>query len=393
MRGLYLSNINPQSSIGYMSKIIGQVKGFCKLNCSMDLICFNHNLQVIQTSYEHQSGQPLGTRIISPAKKGLFKRRISLIISALRYIGTNKFEFIYLRYPRSEPLLIFFIWAVKKYFPNCIILSEIPTYPYEKEYTNSILLREKIVFILDKFTRQSLKYFIDRIISINYNSPIFGIDVISIDNGINSASYSVIDYDKSIDTIHITGVANINSWHGFDRVLSGLSHYYRNVKQCNQKVVFHIVSPHSSHLDKLVELALSEDIAEFVVFHEAKQGNELDTLFSECHLAVGVLGGHRKDLNIMSPLKNREYCARGIPFIFSHIDPDFPKSFKYCLQIDPDDSPLDIQKLIEFTIQLSKEKDISSKMRSYACETLDWSIKLKPVKAYIDKQVSQTSLH
>lgn len=390
MKGLYLSNIDPKQSMGYMSKIIGQTKGFCQLQSAMDLILFNENSQIILTCYENGSGDFLRSKVCSQTSNNWFLRRVSLLRVAVEYIEEKNPDFLYLRYPRSEPLYLYFLSLIRKRFPYLIILSEFPTYPYDKEYEGSIKLKEKVVFFLDKITRQYLKYFFDRIVSINYEKEIFGVNVISIDNGICISDYSpIVDLHNKTDVIRLIGVANVNSWHGYDRVLCGLGQYNRETTSTHPKVVFHIVGSQAPYLDKLLELVSLENIEDFVVFHEPCEGKALDALFADCHLAIGVLGGHRKGIEVMSPLKNREYCARGIPFVFSHIDPDFPQDFQYCLQINSDESLLDIKKIVDFVKQLNNKNDISFKMRNYAVETLNWSVKLAPVKAYIDEQVSK----
>ncbi|MEL7508068.1 MAG: hypothetical protein AAFN42_12110, partial [Cyanobacteria bacterium J06554_1] len=295
---------------------------------------------------------------------------------------------LYLRYPRSEPLYVYFLAKIHKRFPKLIILSEFPTYPYDQEYKRDLKLKDRLVFFLDKITRQYLKHFINRVVAINYDQHIFGIDTISIDNGINIADYKPkTNLPVAPEFINIIGVANVSPWHGYDRFIRGLGKYYRQSSDTHREIIFHIVGAQAPYLNELVMLASQEGIADYVIFHEPTQGKELDSLFIDCQLAIGVLGGHRKGLEIMSPLKNREYCARGIPFIFSHSDPDFPADFQYSLHVSSGERPIDVSQLIDFIEQLKHENDVVKNMRTYASKTLSWSIKLNPVKSYIDNFV------
>ena len=50
-------------------------------------------------------------------------------------------------------------------------------------------------------------------------------------------------------------------------------------------------------------------------------------------------------------MKNREYAARGIPFVYSEIDADF-ESMPYILKIPANESPIDIVSLIHFYNEL-----------------------------------------
>lgn len=367
-----------------MSKIFGQINGFHQLGYHVDFICFNDDFKVSLITYDIELQKNKVSLLIDQPNNNILQRRYSLIKASLNYLKENKIDFLYLRYPRSEPLFLYFLYQVKQNLPNCIILSEFPTYPYDEEYKRLISFKEKIVHFLDKVTRNYLKNFINKIVSINYNKPIYGIDVISIDNGIDINKYSpIIDSPKKLDIIQIICVANASYWHGLDRVLLGLNEYYSLVEAYSPKVYFHIVSPPTYYIDELRKISNTKNLSHCVFFHGSKKGMELDSLFLECHLAIGVLGGHRKGLKIMSPLKNREYCARGVPFVFSHTDPDFSEDFEYCLKIDSCDNPLNIQMLIEYANKLSTDKEIPNKMRNYAYKNLDWSVKLKPVQTYL----------
>ena len=46
-------------------------------------------------------------------------------------------------------------------------------------------------------------------------------------------------------------------------------------------------------------------------------------------------------------MKNREYAARGIPFIYSEIDEDFD-DMPYIIKATPDESNIDINEIINF---------------------------------------------
>ncbi|NEQ52126.1 MAG: glycosyltransferase, partial [Leptolyngbya sp. SIO3F4] len=189
----------------------------------------------------------------------------------------------------------------------------------------------------------------------------------------------------------LIGVANVSPWHGYDRILKGLADYLKRPIFSRRKVIFHIVGARYPYLRELQALVSQLNIDEWVVFHQPTQGEALDVLFRESHLAIGVLGGHRKGLEIMSPLKNREYCARGIPFVLSHQDPDFSEEFQYCLRVPGNEEPVDIEKLINFLDSFHDLTYAAQCLREYAQEKLDWSTKLQPVKTYLDKRLGLTS--
>jgi len=207
---------------------------------------------------------------------------------------------------------------------------------------------------------------------------------ITIGNGFDVASVPVRDarhYDTT--ELYLLCVANVSKWHGLDRLLKGIAEY-----RGNTRIIFHIVGDGDEILP-LIQLVEKLNIRNLVKFHGFKTGKELDTLFNTCHVAVGSLGIHRLGLHEASILKAREYCARGIPYIIACADPDFPDDFPYIHRVSPNDSPLDIEKIIEFSQTAYTDPDHPEKMREYALEHLDWSVKMKTLKAFLETLVGE----
>ena len=123
---------------------------------------------------------------------------------------------------------------------------------------------------------------------------------------------------------------------------------------------------------------------EKVIFHGFVSGKALDTLFDECHVAIGSIGLHRIGLNEASVLKHREYCARGIPFIIECSDFDFPNDFPYFYKVPADETPISIDDIFHFTRLVFSDSDHPHKMHDYAMKYLDWSIKMKNLKLFLE---------
>ena len=85
----------------------------------------------------------------------------------------------------------------------------------------------------------------------------------------------------------------------------------------------------------------------YVILYGKKHGLELDNIFDICDFGIGSLGRHRVGIDKIKTLKNREYAARGIPFIYSETDSDFD-SKPYVLKAPADESPINIQDIIDF---------------------------------------------
>jgi hypothetical protein len=122
-----------------------------------------------------------------------------------------------------------------------------------------------------------------------------------------------------------------------------------------------------------------EPIAQFnlqknVVLHGPLWGEELDAIFNRADFAIGSLGRHRSGIQVIKTLKNREYAARGIPFIYSESDADFDGQ-PYVLKASPDESAIDITKILEF---LKKEKFDPACIRNSILD-LSWAEQMNKV--------------
>ena len=171
-------------------------------------------------------------------------------------------------------------------------------------------------------------------------------------------------------------------WHGIDRFICGLHEH--NAHYANStKIVLHIVGdgPELPHLKDLTNnLGLNEN----VIFHGFKSGKELDEMFDLCHIALDALAGFRKGLTETSSLKSREYCARGISFIASSKDADFPDGWEYVQKIPGDESSIDMNLVIDFANRVMADHEHTQKMHKYAEEHLDWMAKMKILKEFLE---------
>ena len=79
----------------------------------------------------------------------------------------------------------------------------------------------------------------------------------------------------------------------------------------------------------------------------SQTGEELNELFNRADFAIGSLGRHRSGIYNIKTLKNREYAARGLAFMYSEIDEDFDQ-MPYVMKVPADESPINISLLISF---------------------------------------------
>ena len=117
------------------------------------------------------------------------------------------------------------------------------------------------------------------------------------------------------------------------------------------------------------------NLTELVLFHGHWFGKDLDNLFDECQLGIGSLARHRSGITHLRSLKNREYAARGIPFIYSEIDDDF-EDMPYIMKVPTDESNINVSKVIDFY----KSITISPlAIRSSIIDKLSWKSQMQAV--------------
>jgi glycosyltransferase involved in cell wall biosynthesis len=294
------------------------------------------------------------------------------------------YDYIYVR--RIIPLNYSFIKLLKtirKKNNVCKIVYEIPTYPYDKEHKK---LKGKMCLFIEKIFRTKLKKYIDKIITLSNDDIIFGIPTIKIVNGINCTDIKIRKPTISFDIINLIAVAQFARWHGYDRLIEGLDKYYEKKESC-RNLYIHFVGdgPEVNNLRNLVQQL---NLDKYIIFHGALFGEELSNIFDKADIAVSSLGCHRIGIFLGSFLKSREYLARGIPMISSTKVDILPSGFEYCLYVPEDESPIDMQSILNFYQKLTAKhsvSEITKNIRKFAEDNCDMSKTMLPVIEYLNK--------
>jgi len=266
-----------------------------------------------------------------------------------------------------------------------IKLLEYFTYPYEEEYKNILPKLDRIFFGNDK--RRRMEKLVDLVVGISAEKNL-NVDekFILITNGIQLDSMKVKKQNKK-NYLNLLSIAVVSFWHGYDRIIKGLYEYYKTNPE--KEIYYHCVGE-GSDLENLKTLVRELSLEKYVIFHGIKTGEDLDKVVDECDIAFGSLANHRKKLYADCALKNREYCARGIPFVIASDDPDFPETFPFVYRIPKDDTPVDINQVVKWYESLIKaHPNYSMEMRKYAEQNLSWDAKMKPVIEKIKELVRE----
>jgi Glycosyltransferase len=291
----------------------------------------------------------------------------------INYILQNKIDLLYVRYDHNaNPYLIHALKKIKN--SGVKIVMEIPTYPYDNEY-KGLPLSFQINLIIDKYFRLKLAKQIHKIVTFSKYKEIFGVSTINISNGIDFEKVKLkSQLNNTSKRLNLISVAEIHPWHGLDRVIKGLAEYYK--KDQNIKVLFNIVGKGDPvEIAKLKAITIKEKMEEYVIFHGSKSGKELDDLFEQADMGIASLARHRSNITYIKTLKNREYAARGIPFIYSEIDEDF-EDMPYIIKAPANEEPLDIRKIVNF---YNQQIFNPSQIRKSIEGTLSWTSQMKKV--------------
>ena len=280
---------------------------------------------------------------------------------------------IYIRYTHfANPLFLRFLSKLKN--KNIKVLLEIPTYPYDSEHTN-LNFKQNLFFKVERFSRKYFKNYCHKIVTVSDDKKIFGADTIIISNGINIDEINLKKQKSKEGEYRLVGVANIRFWHGYDRLIKGLRDYYSD-KNNTIPVYFDIIGDSSNkESQEYREMVKEFKLEEYVIFNGVIKTSGLDPFFDKADMAIGSLGIHRIDLDEAKPIKNREYCAKGIPFMYAMIDRDFDDK-DFVLKVPADDSNININNIIKF---LRESKFSIESERKYAEDYLTWNSQIKKI--------------
>ncbi|MGV8139817.1 MAG: hypothetical protein AB2L20_31920 [Mangrovibacterium sp.] len=368
MKALFLIFHDFSEGSGISKKIRSQLNALKE--CGLDVrLCY------LTTNTDGDHKRMLENGVLENYGKGIiakFKKRFCY--SRLKaYILENEVQLLYIRSAHNaNPFLIHLLKKVKK--AGIKTVMEIPTYPYDQEY-QKVPLSDFIRFYGDRLFRYRLARYIERIVTFSNDKIIFGTPTINLSNGIDFNQIKLksrMPPDK--EYLQMIGVAEIHFWHGFDRVLTGLAQYYKG--QIQKKVYFDVVGEGVyEEMERLKTIVRTNHLEKYVTFHGIKSGAELDLLFENAHIGIGSLGRHRSGIIHIKPLKNREYAARGIPFVYAEIDDDFEDKY-YVMKVPSDETPLDIEKVVAFYFQGAFEP---AAIRNTIENTLSWKVQMKKV--------------
>jgi glycosyltransferase involved in cell wall biosynthesis len=372
MKALFIHFYDFSPHSGISKKIYAQVSALRE--CGLDT-----ELCHIRIEEDGTQKRMIGEHEISNFGKGTVASVVKWFRFApiTKYVLKNNIGFVYLRsFYNTNPQLLKMLRRLKKEGVKCVM--EIPTYPYDSE-TKESSLKHRIIFFINRLYRNKLSRYLDHIITFSEYNEIHGVPTIRISNGIDFSAILLKTGDRrESGVLRLTGVAEVRYWHGFDRVIRGLADYYavKDNVSAGVKISFNVVGLGSpSDMEALKILTSELSMNEYVRFLGTRSGEELDTIFNNTDFGIASLGRHRSGITHIKTLKNREYAARGIPFIYSECDEDFD-TMPYICKAPADDSAINIGKILEFMQNFTMSP---AEIRASVEGRLSWRVQMEKI--------------
>lgn len=273
-------------------------------------------------------------------------------------------DYIYMRRPFFCNIwFLRFLKAVKQMNPAIKIIYEIPSYPYDIE-----IIRDKRnlpLYIKDIIARRQLYKYVDRIATLSNVDVVYGVKTLHFNNGYDFSEIFPKKYTKH-DSINIAAVALFDTWHGYDRLILGLSNYYKNGGKAKFNIHFAGDGP---ELENYKNLAAKMKVPHLCFFYGMQNIDQLNILYDKCDIGASCFGLFRKKVSTSSELKSREYLGKGLPIICAcKLDAmDIPELKDYFLRFQNNDSMVDFFRIERFYKKLYSEKKESEVQNMIDC--------------------------
>lgn len=294
-------------------------------------------------------------------------------------------DFFYIRMIYFDRKYVEFLARLKREYPACKILVEIPTYPYMREWCATLYGR--LMYLKDVIYRKQYRRYVDRFVTYSDDEEINGIRTIKTMNGVDVDSFVPVSGTREYDPQRITliAVAFLMRHHGYERIIEGLKNYY---KGGGDRLIHIIIIGEGSERKKYERLIRQYALAEYIDIIGPLYGEDLNEVYDEADAGLSGFGFYKDGVEQVGTLKTREYLAKGIPVILGTEDKLFRSyGYMYGLLFPNDDSAIDFSKITAFLDEVYNNKkkiEVVDSIRQFAKRTIDNKMTLSPIIDYIE---------
>lgn len=296
-------------------------------------------------------------------------------------------DFLYVRRNVADREYIRFWKEIKRRYPECKIIIEIFTYPYDKDDFGK--WNAWPFYIKEIIYRPQLRKYIDRFVTYTKDQAIFGVPTICTTNGINTDRVKKVAGEYKDKQIIMLGVAYMQRQHGYERVIKGLYEYYKS-EENEYNVLLYLVGE-GPEKKKYMHLVQQYNLENSVKFYPTTTGEELDRLYDEADMALAAFGMYKVAYyEAIGALKTRECLAKGIPILSGSPIDVLDTDYQYAKIFPNDKSAINISEVITFYEAIRKgnkgKSEIADEIRNYAGESVSMEHISKPIIDFIEQQ-------
>lgn len=366
MKKGYYIHFQGRTSIGVSKKIDMQMEEFRKF----------YDMQEIEVETPERS---LAGRVVGLFPTCSITRNYGQALESL-----DDPTFLYIRRAVADRAYVRFLQQVKQKFPDCKIIIEIFSYPYDKDDFGK--WNAWPFYLKEIIYRRRLKRYVDRFVTYGQDKVIFGVPTICTFNGINVESIRMVQGEYHENRLTMIGVAYMQRQHGYERIIEGLNDYYHN-QDGKYRVYLYLVGdgPEKGKYQQMVE---KYGLQEYVRFYPTMTGEPLDELYDESDIALAGFGLYKSGFyGRQSSLKTRECLAKGMLQIAGCEIDILDDSYRYVKNFENSPQKVDITEIIRFFESVKQEglskSEIARIIREFAVQHASMQLALQPVLEYI----------
>ncbi|MCI9592689.1 MAG: glycosyltransferase family 4 protein [Lachnospiraceae bacterium] len=347
---------------GVSKKIMSQLSVFKKFFGKVYLTCYCG-----QTVYLLEDGRVVDKEL------AVTRARCHTVVG--KWLDKYNIKRTYIRYAFSDKWFLQFLKLQKEKGIKAVL--EIPTYPYDGEIAGE---RFKRIRLEDSYYREHLCQYVDWVATNSEAEQILGMSCIKLLNGVDIELHPMCLKSRTGNEISkkivLIGVSIMAIWHGYERVLEGLFHYYKN--KGSYDIYLKLVGE-GAEKNRYQSLVQKYGLQSKVEFCGMLGGEDLNRQYASADIAVSSLGLYKTGIEDVTPIKGAEYCARGIPFICGYHDMRFPDKADYIMTVPNNPEPINMHEVIAFYETITAQENYQKKMRNYALEHFTWESIMMPV--------------
>lgn len=365
-RGYYI-HFDARQSTGVSKKIDMQMKELSK----------QFYVEEIQITASHRS---LLQRIIGLFPLASIAREYE---RALQQIVAP--DFIYMRRAVADHDYMLFLKGIKDRYPECKIIVEIFTYPYDRDDFGK--WNAWPFYLKELLYRRKYKEYVGRFVTYSNDKEIFGVPTICTTNGVDMEQVQMIPEHYIPDQITLIGVAYMQRQHGYERIIRGLRVYYSQ-ENITKQVYLYLVGdgPEKKYYQRLVE---KYGLNAYVKFFPNQTGEALDQLYGQADIALASFGFYKAGVyRSNSSLKVCECLAKGLPFATGCSISGIENTCPFMLLFPNDKSTVDICQIAAWFEKLRRnernEGEMAKSIREFAEKKFDMKVVMRPIIQYVE---------